>query len=274
MAALPLPLGKGRGEGSVVVVQPLMLGLTSYQDSLRVLGRVIEPATYVRIVERAETACVEVVTSQGAHEFRPADIENSLVSSHAHRGEQRPAGALSDLLRSVGLALDDLHARDVCLELNADRLSVRFSEHHELSYAGDELEALRRSAAARRNGQPLKRVLILQSGADSAQHLRELLVAEFAVQSLPTPLARAVAGAAEPPDLVLAQTSNATIEALETLRSGAHTTGVPIVVIADAKCQLEPTRYFGAGADDLLQEPVQPALLRARVRTWLLRGRA
>jgi CheY-like chemotaxis protein len=249
-----------------------MLGLTSYQDALRSLGRLVETATDVRIVERADAACIEVVTSQGSRQFDETDLEEALVASYARRGEQRAAAPISDLLRSVGLALDDLSARDICLDLSADRLTVQFSDDRELNYAGEELEALRRVAAARRNGQPLKRVLILQSGANSAMHLRELLVAEFAVQALPTPLARAVVAAAEAPDLVLAQTSSGTVDAIETLRAGVHTAEVPIVVVAGRDSALEPTPYFGAGADDLLQEPIQPALLRARVRTWLLRG--
>lgn len=249
-----------------------MLGLTSYQDALRVLGRLFETEAALQIVERASFACVDVLTRQGSHQLGRTDLEEAVVASHARRGEQRPAGPLSDLLRSVGLALDELHARDIRLELSPDRLSVRFSDDRELRYVGEELEALRRSSAARRNGQPLKRVLILQAGANSALHLRELLVAEFAVQALPTPLARAAVAAAEPPDLVLAQTSSGTLEAIGTLRAAAHTAEVPIVVVAGPDCQLEPTPYFGAGADDLLQEPIQPALLRARVRTWLLRG--
>ncbi len=250
-----------------------MLGLTSYQDALRALGRLFEADAALQLVERASFARVDVLTSRGSQQFGRTDLEDAVIASHAHRGEQRPAGPVSDLLRSVGLALDDLHARDICLELSPDRLIVRFSEDRELRYVGEELDALRRSSAARRNGQPLKRVLILQAGADSALHLRELLVAEFAVQALPTPLARAaVAAAAEPPDLVLAQISSGTLEAIGTLRAGARTADVPIVVVAGPDGPLEPTPYFGAGADDLLQEPVQPALLRARVRTWLLRG--
>jgi CheY-like chemotaxis protein len=249
-----------------------VLGLTSYQDALRALGRLFEADAALQIVERASFGRVDVLTSQGAQQFGRTDLEEAVVASHAHRGEQRPAGPVSDLLRSVGLALDELRARDIRLELSADRLSVRFSEGRELRYVGEELEALRRSSAARRNGQPLKRVLILQAGADSGLHLRELLVAEFAVQALPTPLARAAVAAAEPPDLVLAQTSSGTLDAIGTLRAGAHTAEVPIVVVAGPEPGLEPTPYFGAGADDVLQEPVQPALLRARVRTWLLRG--
>ncbi len=249
-----------------------MLCLTSYQDALRALGRLVEAATDVRIVERVDAACLEVVTSQGSRRFDETRLEEVVIASYAHRGEQRAAAPVSDLLRSVGLALDDLNARDICLDLHADRLTVEFSDHRQLSYAGEELAALRRAAAARRNGQPLKRVLILQSGANSALHLRELLVAEFAVQALPTPLARAVVAAAEAPDLVLAQTSSGTLDAIQMLRAGAHTAEVPIVVVAGPDSALEPTPYFGAGADDLLQEPIQPALLRARVRTWLLRG--
>jgi CheY-like chemotaxis protein len=250
-----------------------MLGLASYQDALRALGRRFEAAAEVQIVERADLACVEITTSQGSHRLGPPDLEEVVIASHAHRGEQRAAGPVSDLLRSVGLALDDLHARDISLELKPDALTVRFSDGRELTYAGEELDALRRSAAARRNGQPLKRVLILQADVNSALHLRELLVAEFAVQALPTPLARAVVAAAEAPDLVLAQTSSATVEALQMLRAGAHTAAVPILVVAGRDHVLDQTEYFGAGADDLLQEPIQPALLRARVRTWLLRGR-
>ena len=167
-----------------------MLGLTSYQDALRALGRLFEADAALQLVERASFARVDVLTSRGSQQFGRTDLEDAVIASHAHRGEQRPAGPVSDLLRSVGLALDDLHARDICLELSPDRLIVRFSEDRELRYVGEELDALRRSSAARRNGQPLKRVLILQAGADSALHLRELLVAEFAVQALPTPLAR------------------------------------------------------------------------------------
>jgi len=196
----------------------------------------------------------------------------------ALRYDERAAGALSDVLRSVGHALDELHALDVCLDLAEDRLSVRFFDQHrrphDLTYAGEELEALRRAAAARRNGQPLRRVLILQSSADSAAPVVELLVAEFAVQALPGMYARAVAATTEPPDLVLAQAADESIvAAIHTLRGGRRTADVPIVVLAAEESGLDPDETFAAGADDLLQEPVLPAQLRARLRTWLLRGR-
>jgi DNA-binding response OmpR family regulator len=104
----------------------------------------------------------------------------------------------------------------------------------------------------------------------------ELLVAEFAVQALPVMYARAVARAAQPPDLVLAQAEGEpgpTVEAIQTLRTGKRMASVPIVVLAAPDTRLDPGATFDAGADDILQEPVQPAQLRARLRTWLLRRR-
>jgi CheY-like chemotaxis protein len=258
-----------------------MLGLTSYQEALRALGFVLESNDRVRIVEHGAAGLVVVTTPHGIRRLAADDLENILLASHARRGgTHQAAGLLSDVLRSVGLALDELHARDVCLDLVPDALSVSFHDvharQHDLSYAGQELDALRRSASARRNGQPLRRVLILQDSADGAASVLELLVAEFAVQALPTLYARAVATAAEPPDLVLAQVNgqpDRAVEAIQTLRSGRRTAGVPIVVLAAAETTLEAGAAFAAGADDVLQEPVQPAQLRARLRTWLLRRR-
>jgi CheY-like chemotaxis protein len=259
-----------------------MLGHASYQEALRALGRLADQTAELRIVENLDAGCVEVTTPRWTRRLSGPELDEVVVTSVAHRGEHRPAGDTSDVLRSVGRALDELHAAEVQLVLCPDRLTVRFvgtrrtnGQHHELSYAGDELEALRRSAAARRNGQPLRRILILQSAPDSAARVAELLVAEFAVQALPTAYARAVAATTEPPDLVLAQDSPETAEALRTLRSGGRTAAVPIVVLTSDTTGGDPSTpgvLFAAGADDLLQEPVQPAQLRARLRTWLLRG--
>ena len=229
-----------------------MLGLTSYQEALRALGRMCEPATQVRIVEQADLVCVEIGTD-APRSLSRENLEEIVLASHARRGEHRAAGPLSDILRSVGAALDQLHARGICLELSQESLRVRFSDDRELSYAGEELEALRHTAAARR---------------------REPLVAEFAVQALPLLLARAVAATPEAPGLILVQASDLVLDAIQTLRLGAQTAAVPIVVVASTAGQRDPGQLFTAGADDLLQEPLQPAQLRARVRTWLLRGRA
>jgi CheY-like chemotaxis protein len=271
--------------GSLARAQPvrlepcgLMLGLASYQEALRALGRLTDQASELRIVEDSQARCLEIATPGWNRRLGGPELEEVVVTSVARRGEHRPAGDSSDVLRSVGRALDELQASDVCLVLSPDHLNVRFwSDHrarsHELTYDGDELDALRRSAAARRNGQPLRRILILQATTESAGPVAELLVAEFAVQALPTLYARAIAATSEPPDLVLAPSTPEAVEAVRTLRSGSRTAGVPIVVLASEDSTVAPDDLFSAGADDFLQQPVQPAQLRARVRTWLLRGR-
>jgi CheY-like chemotaxis protein len=254
-----------------------MLGLTSYQESLRALGRLAGSAIELRVNEYPERGCVELTARGSTRQIDAAELEEVVVTSLAHRGEHRAAGETADLLRSVGLALDELHALGICLVLEHERLSVRFADRygrsHELTYANDELEALRRAAANRRNGQPLRRVLLLQSDPDEVAPLVELLVAEFAIQALPTPYARAIAATAEPPDLVLAQATSETLAALSTLRAGRRTADVPVIVLLDPRCPTDAREFFAAGADDVLQESVQPAQLRARIRTSLLRGR-
>jgi CheY-like chemotaxis protein len=257
-----------------------MLGLTSYQEALRALGSLVGSASHVRIVEQAADACIEVSTPHGTRRFGTAQLEEIVLNSHARRGlaDASPGTALSDVLRSVGLALDELHARHVCIDISPHTLSARFFDQadgsHDLNYGGDELEALRRSAAARRNGQPLRRVLILQSGANSAAGVVELLVAEFAVQALPAVYARAVASVTEAPDLVLVQSkSDSVLGAIQEIRAGKASANVPVVVLVAEDCNVDTEQAFAAGADDLLQEPVLPAQLRARLRTWLLRGR-
>jgi CheY-like chemotaxis protein len=256
-----------------------MLGLTSYQEALRALGRLVGSAsTELRLIEDGASRTVRMTVSEWSRELTDADIEEVIVMSMARRGERRPAGEVSDVLRSVGLALDELRARDVSLTLGPDRLHISFSSAegtgaHELAYVGDELDALRRSAADRRNGQPLRRILILQAAPDSSARVAELLVAEFAVQALPTMYARAVAASAEPPDLVLAQVSTGTLDAFRMLRRGDRTAHVPVVALTSPECPTGTSELFIAGADDVLDEPFAPAQLRARVRTWLLRGR-
>ena len=157
------------------------------------------------------------------------------------------------------------------------RLNVRFADEHsafhELTYVGDELEALRRAAAARRNGQPVRRILILEAASDAAAHLLDLLVAEFAVQSLPTRYARAVALSSEPPDLVLAQMSSATVNALRTLRAGCAA-DVPLwarqmeVFILEDMNELEAARIMLGGllASGAVQDPAEARFLAARLK--------
>lgn len=257
-----------------------MLGLTSYQEALRAIGALLGSDRPLSLLEQVDRASVEITTSSARRTLSAAELEELVLSDAARRGDQRPAGTVSDLLRAVGRALDELNATNVTLQLAHDTLNVRFRDphqaDHELTYAGDELEALTRAAAARRNGQPLRRVLILHASAAAAAAIVEVLVAEFAVQALPMLYARAVAAAAEPPDLVLAHAAadlDPTLDAITELRAGTRTRTVPLLLLAQSGMPLANlTRAVGDGAaDDLLEEPVQPAQLRARVRTWMLR---
>ena len=255
-----------------------MLGVTSYQEALRALGALFSPAADLVIQEHTAPRRVEVAGTEGTRRFTPADLVAAVLASHGRRGQRRAAGPVSDLLRSVGLALDELNASRLdTLELTKDSAQVRFTDRdgrpHELSYSGDEMEALRQAAVARRKGDPLRRVLILQSGVGSAVPLVEMLAAEFAVQAVPPVYATAVAQAAELPDLVLAQASSATLEAIRTLRGRENSAHIPIVVLVPRQTEFHSADAFAAGADDVLREPVQRAQLRARIRTMLLRHR-
>jgi PleD family two-component response regulator len=251
-----------------------MLGLTSYQEALRGVGRIVGHVAELRIVEHASEGWLEVATPARTLEIDAAQLEDIVMASVAQRGEHRAAGETSDLLRAIGLALDEVHALGVQIVLSRDGLTVHYADRdarqRELMYGADELDNLRRSAAARRNGQPLRRVLILQAPLDTVAGIAEVLVAEFAIQVLPMTYARAIAATAEPPDLIIAQTGNGTADAIAKLRAGVRTGAVPLLVIGR---EIPDAQLFALGADDVLQEAVQPAQLRARIRTLLLRGR-
>jgi DNA-binding response OmpR family regulator len=117
-------------------------------------------------------------------------------------------------------------------------------------------------------------VLILHDDPETVGPLRELLVAEFAVQVLPWLYAPAVAQSGEPPDAILARAvvdPRTMLDVVRTLRASSRTTHTPILVVAAPSAGLDSDAAFAAGADDVLQEPFMPAQLRARLRTCLLR---
>lgn len=259
-----------------------MLGITTYQEALRALGALTDDGegAHVRIREHAARALVELASGDHTLLIGAAELEQIVLASRARRGEHTPASAVSDVLRSVGLALDESAALQVTVDLSGEGLDVAFTDTNGrpgmLTYAANELDDLRRAAAARRKGDPLSKILILHADAEAAAPLREVLVAEFAVQALPSVYARAVAEASEPPDAIVAHTGRAPaalLEAVRVLRTTPQTARVPTVVLAAQDAGLDPAAAFACGADDLLLEPVQPAQLRARLRTWLLRRR-
>ena len=266
-----------------------MLGVTSYQEALRALGAELDrqahetagPApTSLRLSEAPEESAVRLYRGDQERRISAAELQELVLASRARRGGALPHAPtpLADLLRSVGFALDDLHAVRVNLEVHRDALHVRFRDGtlrpRELTYAGGELAALREAAAARRKGAPLTRVLVLYDDPEAIGPLRELLVAEFAVQVLPWLYAPAVAQSGDPPEVILTRVAaepRRALEALRALRASPRTASVPILVVAGEQVRLDAAAAFVAGADDVLQEPFTPAQLRARLRTCLLR---
>ncbi len=253
--------------------------MTSYQEALRALGGLC--VRDLRLAEQHELGVIQLSVDGRPSRISATQLQTLIEVSRSRRGGPSTAGDAADVLRSIGLALDELSARDVELVLCADSLDVAFvtqaGHSHELSYAGEELEALRQAAAARRKGHPLRRVLILHSDENTAAPLRELLLAEFAVQALPATYARAVAEAGPPPDAVLAEAGSepeSTFEAVRALKASPRTADVPIMLIDSPEAHLDPAEAFACGADDLLPTPYAPAQLRARLRTWLLRRSA
>src|SRR5215207_4219176 len=140
-----------------------MLGVAKYQEALRALGSLA--VRDLRLVEQPAHAALELSADGRSSRITAAQLLGLIDGRRARRGNPTTAGNVSDVLRSIGLALDELSAREIELVLCADSLDVTFRSssgaRHDLSYAGEELEALRRAAAARRTGQPMRRVLIL-----------------------------------------------------------------------------------------------------------------
>lgn len=281
-----------------------MLGLASYQEALRSLGLWIQSwsgesgsataSETLSLEEDVLAAQILVTAGEQQRTLNAGQLEQILFASRGRRGmEASTPSLLSDLLRAVGFALDELRAAQVRIDMPPDRVTVRFRRHasgpvspacgeaEEVTYADDDLEALRAVAAARRKGDPLRRVLVLHEPAPggpvghASAPIRDLLVAEFAVQDLPSRYAAVIAGPGEPPHVVLLHAPPSTplqhlLETLKALRAVPRMTRVPIVVIGEQVA--DPTAVFQAGADDILPEPFAPAQLRARLRTWLLRG--
>src|SRR5690349_24986282 len=124
-----------------------MLGLTTYQEALRAIGRLAGASTNFRLIERLDTRTVDVRIGGDDHILGAEDLELLIMASIARRGERRPAGPTADLLRAIGFALDELQARGICIALEPDQLTVQYSGpegmSRDLSYGVQELEARR-----------------------------------------------------------------------------------------------------------------------------------
>jgi CheY-like chemotaxis protein len=276
--------------GNAAAREPV-LGVAGFQEALRAIGGDVDrlvatghghdTSRTVR-VEYGPAADSLVVDVDGEiRRLEAHELQELVKQARAARGTAAGSGTYSDLLRSAGLALDELGAVEVTIALQPASLVVRYrgassAEAGELAYAGEELEALRLSAAQRRTGNPLRRVLILRQEFGTASHIRALLVAEFAVEDLAARYASAAADAPELPHLVILHLGSAAprregLGTVQTFRSAARTAGIPILVVGGPGIGDLAQEVFGVGAQDYLLEPFAPAQLRARVRTLILR---
>jgi two-component system alkaline phosphatase synthesis response regulator PhoP len=79
----------------------------------------------------------------------------------------------------------------------------------------------------------------------------------------------------ERPDLVIVDVTMPGVDGHEvtrTLRGQPETKSIPIIMLTAHLEEEVAAKGFAGGADDYVTKPVSPALLRARVQTWLLRG--
>ncbi len=270
-----------------------MLGLTTYQESLRTIGKLLAPAwaghtggdaaAVWAVAEDCERGAV-VVSSDGLSRTLTAEeLTFDLLSSRAQRGTGGEPRWFSDVLRTIGAGLDSLGARSLYLEVHPEMVGLRCALADdpqtpiEIAYADDDLEALRAAAAAQRAGARLWNVLVLHGDTAPPASLKAELVAECAVEVRPFLYARAAAESFELPDLVLTYVAQGTdaepcLVTLHELRAAPHGVNLPVLLLVESAAH-EPASACVPLADDVLPLPAPPAELRARVRD-LARRRA
>ena len=72
----------------------MMLGVASYQEALRTLGRLADQAGRLSILEHTEWGFVEVGTPDAACEFDAVELEAIVIASVAQRGWHQTGGRL------------------------------------------------------------------------------------------------------------------------------------------------------------------------------------
>ena len=80
---------------------------------------------------------------------------------------------------------------------------------------------------------------------------------------------------AAPPDLVLLDLAMPGMDGgtvCQRLRNDPRTENVPILMLTASASESDVARGFEWGATDYMTKPFAPPQLRARVRSWLLRG--
>jgi len=138
--------------------------------------------------------------------------------------------------------------------------------------------AERRSALLPVEAGRVPTVMLLGTHPDLLRSIRAALEAErLRVVHCPDATAALRMARAEPPSLFIigdGDSSERELDVCRAVREDSRLAEVPVLMLTDARHDAEEmASAFRAGASDCLVHPLKPTLLRARVRTWLLRGR-
>ena len=128
-----------------------------------------------------------------------------------------------------------------------------------------------RAAEARPTG-PRERILIVDDNADMRDYLRELLCADWEVETVTDGQLALDAVRAAPPDLVVTDVMMPNLDGFALLREikgDPRTATVPVLMLSARAGEEARLSGFGAGADDYVVKPFSARELTARVRSLL-----
>ncbi len=128
------------------------------------------------------------------------------------------------------------------------------------------------SPAAVGAAQPRSRVLVVDDQPANVQALYQALTADYQVLFATNGEQALALCDARRPDLVLLDVVMPGIDGYEVcrrLKSGASTQTIPVIFVTSHSDEAAETRGLGAGAVDFITKPINPAVVRARVRTHL-----
>jgi len=121
-------------------------------------------------------------------------------------------------------------------------------------------------------GSPLPRVLVVDDHPANVQALYQALTGEYQVLVATNGEQALALCTARQPDLVLLDVVMPGIdgyEVCERLKAGAETQHIPVIFVTSHGDEAAETRGLGIGAVDFITKPINPAVVRARVKTHL-----
>ena len=119
---------------------------------------------------------------------------------------------------------------------------------------------------------PRLRVLVVDDQPANVQALYQALNADYQVLVATNGEQALALCESKPPDLVLLDVVMPGIdgyEVCERLKAGSNTQHIPVIFVTSHDEEAAETRGLGIGAADFITKPINPAVVRARVKTQL-----